>query len=165
LAVGASSGPVVLMDEEGRVVRRSLIRVNANLLSLSQDEQSFAFLGASDAAPTSGAGVYLAEFHDKEVRKLASTDPLIALNYRVHPSLDWSSDGRSLLFADADGVHYVSVESGKSEKVADGDMARLAPSSQWISYVTVQGEAALYNLRTRETKMIDPGHVVNRPME
>jgi hypothetical protein len=161
----ASSGPVVLMDEEGRVIERSVIRVHANLLSLSPDERSFAFLGSSETAPTGGAGVYVAGFREKEVRKLASVDPVLALNNRVRPSLDWSSDGRGLLFTDAEGIHLVNVETGKSDKIADGGMARLAPSGQWISLVTLQGEAMLLNLRTRETKTIDPGHTVNRPME
>ena len=130
-AVGdAFSGPVVLMDEEGRVVERSEIRVNANLLSLSPDGKRFAFLGSGDAQPAAEAGVYVAEFRDKEVRKLASTDPLIALNHRVHPSLDWSSDGRSLLFTDADGVHFVSVESGKSEKVGNRGPATVRPCAE-----------------------------------
>jgi hypothetical protein len=161
----ASSGPVVLMNEEGKQIERSAIRVHASLLSLSPDEKSFAFLGSTETAPTGGAGLYMAGFHDREPQKLASIDPLIALNHQVHPSLDWSSDGRDLLFTDTDGIHLVNLETGKSEKIADGGMARLGPSGQWISYVALHGEAMLLNLQTRETKAIDPGHMVNRPME
>src|SRR5580704_15661092 len=71
-------------------------------------------------------------------------------------ALDWSPDGQSLLFSTSGGIEILDVETGGSQKVADGNYGRWSPSGDWISYVTPQRHATILNLRTHETKMIDP---------
>jgi hypothetical protein len=44
-AVAAQGGPVVVMDEQGRVLQRSEVNIHASLLSLSPDEKTVAFFG------------------------------------------------------------------------------------------------------------------------
>jgi WD40 repeat protein len=71
-------------------------------------------------------------------------------------ALDWSPDGQSLLSSISEGIEILNVETGESKKIADGSYGRWSPSGDWISYVTPQKHATLLNLRTHETKVIDP---------
>jgi WD40 repeat protein len=158
-------GPVVLMDEDGKILERSVVSIHVfDFLSLAPDEMSFAFLGAHLDRPQDGVGVFVAGFRGEEVRKLAAVQT-VSYEVQWRSSLDWSTDGRSLLFSGAEGIQVINVRTGESQKIADGGFARWSPSGEWITYTTLRNEAVLFNLATREAKPIDPGHEVIAPIE
>jgi hypothetical protein len=151
LAGGFYGGPVVVMDAHGAVVERSELEVHADAVSLSPDEKTFAFVGAP-RGPLGDWGVFVAGFQGKKARKVKDALPGTPLP----PALDWSPDGRNLLLSTLGEVEILNAETGQSQKVADGRDARWSPSGDWISYVTFEQRAALLNLHTHETKIIDP---------
>jgi hypothetical protein len=158
-------GPVVVMDKKGTVIERSEISVHAGLLALSPDEKSFAYLGVRLAHPRDVPGVYVAQFRGQEGQRLLTTDALPQDGALVRTSLDWSPDGRKLLFASVEGIRLIDVQTGAVQKVADGGAARWSPSGEWITYLTPRSEAMLFNLTTGEAKAIDPNRQVVAPVE
>jgi WD40 repeat protein len=150
--LGFFGGPVVVMDTHGAIVQRSDLEVDAHAVSLSPDEKTIAFVGAP-RGPLGDLGVFVAGFHGLTARKVkdlpVQTGPPL-------PDLDWSPDGQNLLLSNLGAIEILNVETGQSQKVADGRDARWSPSGDWISYVNPQSRAALLNLRTHETKIIDP---------
>lgn len=158
-------GPVVVMDKKGTVIERSEISVHADLLSLSPDERSFAYVGVRLVHPPEVPGVYLAQFRGQEARMLLATEVPTQNRTVVRTSLDWSPDGRNLLFASVEGIRVIDAQNGALQKVADGGGARWSPSGEWITYITPQSEGMLFNLTTGETKAIDPGRQVVAPIE
>jgi hypothetical protein len=159
-------GPVVVMDTEGTVIERSEVSVHADLLSLSPDGKSFAYVGVRPGHPADKFGVYVAEFRGQEARRLTEAEAPPRDQLRRPWSLDWSPDGRDLLFASADeSIQIIDVQSGASQGIAEGGVARWSSAGGWITYITPRNEAMLFNLTTRETKAIDPGKEVIAPVE
>ena len=98
----AQGGPVVVMDEQGKFVERSEVSIDAWLISLSPDERIVAFLGTRRS--DGDLGLFLAGFRGQEVRKLMPATPLTDHNLRRRAALEWSPDGRSLLYSAPEGV-------------------------------------------------------------
>jgi len=164
VASGFYGGPVVVMDMHGAVVERSELEVHADVVSLSPDEKTFAFVGAPRGGPFNDWGVFVAGFHGLTARK-AQNAPVPAPGHPTASALDWSPDGRNLLLSSLGDIEILNVDTGQSQKIADGSYARWSPSGDWVSYVTTQWRAALLNLRTHETKIIDPSAKMAWEME
>ena len=160
----AQGGPVVVMDEQGRVLERSEVNIHASILSLSPDEKTIAFVGARRG--DENWGLFLAGFRGQAIQRLLpATSPLLDYGVRRVAGLEWSPDGRSLLYAGAEGIQLLNTQTRESQKIADGGVAQWSPSGDWISYITLRGEGVLLNVATREEKMIDPGYEVLGPLE
>jgi len=161
-------GQVVEMDSQGSIVNRSIVRFHPAIVSPSTDGEHFAILGAplGPGDWATATGVYVAGFHGREIRKLISAEPGAPFSaIESESSLDWSPDGNALLFSQLGTVSLIDVQTGRSRKIVDGGAARWAPDGVSISYVTLKSEAALLNVSSGESKLIDPGKKVNAPLE
>jgi hypothetical protein len=138
-------GPVVVMDEQGKIVERSEVNIHAWFISLSPDEDS-RLRGGNELA------LFVAGFRDQEVRKLMPATPLMDYSVRRRVALEWSPDGRSLLYSAHEGILLLDPQTGKSEKIADGGFAEWSPSGDHITYVSRGGDAILLNLATRQKR-------------
>jgi hypothetical protein len=161
----AQGGPVVVMDERGGVLERSELSVNASLISLSPDEKTVAFLGVRRGEPEAGLGIFLMGFRGEAVRRLMPVAAPVPDDARWRASLDWSPDGKDLLYSAAEGVLLVNAQTGESRKIAEGGFAQWAPSGDWITYTTLSHEGVLLSTATGERKTIDPGYEVIAPIE
>lgn len=159
-----------MMTPQGHIVAASDMRLLPYITSVSADERRFAFIGAPLAdipAMRANFGVYIAEFNEHEPRKLLGL-PFPAdrpyTDVTTRATLDWSPDSQTVLLSNEQAVFLIEAQSGASRKLVDGGGAQWSPFSDWISYVTVKREAALLNIRTGETRLIDKGHEVLRPL-
>jgi dipeptidyl aminopeptidase/acylaminoacyl peptidase len=159
-------GQVVVMDTRNTVLARSEIRIWPAEVSLSPDERLFAFVSALQGGQQRDQGLYVAGFGKGEARKLMNvTRPTSHDGYQVHTTVDWSPDGKSLVFNGDGAVLLVDLRTGRSRKVADGSAPLWSPSGDWISYVTPDREAALLNVSSGESRRIDPGKKTGTPLE
>ncbi|HEY1757205.1 MAG TPA: hypothetical protein VGG72_17660 [Bryobacteraceae bacterium] len=143
-------GPVVVMDEQGKIVERSEVNIHAWFISLSPDEKTVAFVGGRRGG--NEWALFVAGFRDQEVRKLMPATPLMDYNVRPRVALEWSPDGRRLLYSAPEGILLLDPQTGKSEKIADGGFAEWSPSGDHITYVSRGGDAILLNLATRQKR-------------
>jgi len=159
-------GQVVVMDTRNAVLARSEIRIWPAEVSLSPNERLFAFVSALQGGQQGDQGLYVAGFGKGEVRKLMNvTRPTSHDGYQVHTTVDWSPDGKSLVFNNEGAVLLVDSRTGSSRKIADGSAPLWSPSGDWISYVTPDREAALLNVSSGESRRIDPGKKTGTPLE
>ena len=161
-------GQVVEMDSQGSVINRSIVRFHPATVSLSADGEHFAILGAplGPGDWVRATGVYVGGFHVKEIRKLIEAEPAAPFSaIESESSVDWSPDGSALLLSQLGSVSLIDVQTGRSRKIVDGGAARWSPDGVSMSYVTLKSEAALLNVSSGESKLIDPGKKVNAPLE
>ena len=166
--VSLYGGQVVEMDSQGSVINRSIVRFHPATVSVSADGEHFAILGAPLGSGdwARATGVYVGGFHGKEIRKLIDTEPAAPFSaVESEPSVDWSPDGNTLLFSQLGTVSIIDVQTGRSREIVDGGAARWSPDGVSVSYVTQKSEAALLNVSSGESKLIDPGKKVNAPLE
>ena len=86
------------MDMHGAVVERSELEVHVGPVSLSPDEKTFAYLGSPRGGPLNDWGVFVAELHGKNARKVKDV-PAPTPGHPTVSALDWSPDGQSLLLS------------------------------------------------------------------
>jgi WD40 repeat protein len=159
-------GQVVVMDTQNTVLARSEIRIWPAEVSLSPDERRFAFVGVLQGGQQGNPGLYVAGFGKSEVRRLmsvASSRPHDG--FRRQTTVDWSPDGKNLVFNDEGAVLLVDQQSGKSRKIANGSAPLWSPSGDWISYITPDSKPALLNFASGESRHIDPGRGTDTPLE
>jgi hypothetical protein len=156
------------MDPRAGIVAVSELKLGPFVVSMAPDQQRFAFAGIPDSEENPRFGIYVAAFHEKKASKLIGLPfPRSQEPYDVSTAimLDWSPDSRMILVSDSRVVSAVSLESGLMRKLADGGGAQWSPSSDWLSYVTLEYEAALLNVKTGEKRLIDKNHKTRRQME
>jgi dipeptidyl aminopeptidase/acylaminoacyl peptidase len=159
-------GQVVVMDTRNTVLARSEIRIWSAEVSLSPDERRFAFVGVLQGGQQGDPGLYVAGFGKGEVRRLMSVaPPRLHDGFRRQTTVDWSPDGKSLVFNDEGAVLLVDQQTGRWRKIADGSAPLWSPSGDWISYITPDREAALLNVSSGESKRINPGKKTSTPLE
>ena len=160
-------GHVIVLDVKGNVIARSKLLLPPTVIALSPDAQRFAFFGPPPVLRTrETTGIYVAGVHETQASKLIDVSTTQAsADSTTRPILDWSPDNQSILYSARKSVWLVNTQSHQLTKLADGGWAKWSPSGEWISYVTVTGEAALLNTSTREVKVIDKGHRVLSPIE
>jgi hypothetical protein len=96
---------------------------------------------------TKELGVYIGDFDSSRLSRVFafdSDDP--RQHYHdplVRPIIDWSPTGKKLLFSYRGKITAFDVDSGSSEKVADGGSAQWSPSGDQISFVGVRSQAML----------------------
>jgi hypothetical protein len=151
-------GPVTEIDIHGAAVARSLVYYRPAAVSLAPDGERFAIMSPPIDPPDLAGGLYLGGFHERTARRLLSVKYADRYDsFAKVPTVDWSPRSDRLLFSHLGSISEVRVDTGSSRKLADGGAAMWSPSGDWISFVTPDSELALVNLRTGESKRIDPG--------
>jgi len=140
----AYGGPVVAMDDRGVVVSRSIAHFRPAIVSLSPDLEHFALTGTPLDHPNWPPGVNIGAFHEKEPRNLIRVQwPARYDRPEMAPSLDWSPDGKTLLFSHQGTILLIDVATGNSKKLAEGAGAIWSPSGDYIAYISIQSDAEL----------------------
>jgi hypothetical protein len=115
-------GQVVMMNAQGVVIERSQIAIDSDILALSPDTKRFAFYGVLRGPPPWQIGIYVAGFHDKTARLLMAVTVFDRPEKHVvgstmhpwkHTTLDWSPDGKQLLFSMDRSVNLLDAEKGR----------------------------------------------------
>jgi dipeptidyl aminopeptidase/acylaminoacyl peptidase len=159
-------GQVVVMDARHIVLARSEIRIWPDEVSLSPDERLFAFVSVLQGGQQGDLGLYVAGFGKEDVRRLMSVArPTHHEGFQAQTTVDWSPDGKSLLFGNEGAVLLVDSHTGRTRKIADGSAALWSPSGDWISYITADWDPALLNVTSGESRRIDPGKRTRSPLE
>ena len=162
-------GNIVLLSNAGKVERRSAVSVNASLIAVSHDGERLAFIGVPQGISEKEFGVYVGDFDRKRLVRVfafGSDDPRRQpLGAVGRPTLDWSPTGKKLLFSYRGTITTFDVDSGSSQKIANGGSARWSPSGDQISFVGPKYEAMLLELSTGEIAAIDPGFEIDSTME
>jgi Tol biopolymer transport system component len=164
----AYGGELVVMDARGRVTKRSVARLNSGTVSLSHDEENFAFVGTPLGEALPERGVYIASVQDMGILKLMSVPAAehSVINAVTGSRLDWSPDGDRLLLSDNGSIWLIDVKAGRQpQKVLDGGSAVWSPNGDWISYVTGQLRPALFNVVTGQSRIIDPAGKTIAPLD
>jgi dipeptidyl aminopeptidase/acylaminoacyl peptidase len=165
-ALRAYGGQVVVMDTRNTVLARSEILIWPAEVSLSPDERRFAFVSVLQGGQQADRGLYVAGFGKGEVRRLMSVaQPTSHDAFQTRTTVDWSPDGKSLVFNDESAVLLVDPHTGSSRKIADGSAPLWSPLGDWISYVTSDRKPALLNVASGKSRPIDPGKKTNTPLE
>lgn len=151
----------VLLDAHGRVQARSELRFYGGNVVPSADGKQFAFHGYPSGAKFEQTGIYVAGIRGQEARKLMPA--LVPLGEPA--TLDWSPDGRTLLVSRIGIISLIDLQTGHITKIADGSFALWSPDGRWISFVTPEREAALFDVAARRVEKIDPGKGTGRPLE
>jgi len=164
----AYGGPVVALDTNGVVVARSIARFSPVVVSLSPDLEHFALMGLPLGHPNWPRGVNIGAFHEKEPRSLLPFK--VAEHYErpeFTPVLDWSPDGKTVLFSHQGSVFVVDAAAGESKKIADGGGATWSPSGDWIAYISPQSasEVRLLNVTTGASTGFETGKDSAFPIE
>lgn len=163
----AYGGPVVAMDTRGVVIARSMALFRPTIVSLSPDLEHFVLMGVNIDGP-GPPSVIIGAFHEKKPRTLLPVQ--VAEHYErpeMQPALDWSPDGKTVLFSHQRTVSLIDQGTGTSRKVADGAAAVWSPSGNWIAYISVKSPSnvTLLNLATGSSKMVDAGKEGAFPLE
>lgn len=164
----AYGGPVVALDTKGVVVASSIARFPPVIVSLSPDLEHFALMAAPLGHANWPAGVTVGAFHEREPRSLMPVQ--VAQHYErddLTPMLDWSPDGKTILFSHQGSVMLVNAATGESKKIADGGGATWSPSGDWIAYISLQSESEvrLLNVTTGASAAFETGKDSAFPIE
>ena len=160
-------GSVVLSGLDGSEERRSEILIKATSISLSPDRSRFAFIGTwlGDRSPR--AKLALSKFAGNEVEMLAVaslSEPGAPFGARA-ADVDWSPDGRTLLFSDGGKIFTIDVQSREQRFITEGGRARWSPSGAQVSLLSARNEPSVLTVATGQLEVVDPGKRSNRPVE
>jgi len=169
--VGPRRGSVVISDLKGNAIASSIVRVDdGSSVAISHDRRSIAFIGKPVSAAFETWGTYVAGMGDDQLRQLMQLPrpPRSILDSGrlvLGDSVDWNPSGTQLLVSARGDLIRVIAETGERRKVADGWSARWSPDGHWASFITPKFEAALLNLDTGRSQVIDPGRESVMPLE
>ncbi len=166
--LSAYGGPVVAIDPRSGLVARSIVDFSPATVSLAPDLEHFVLMGTPLGHPNWPQGINIGSFHGREPRSLMRVQA--AQHYErpdMAPTLDWSPDGKTILFSYLGAISLVDLATGKSRKIADGTGASWSPSADWIAYISLKSpsQVVLLNLATGDSKVVDTGKQAAFPIE
>src|SRR5579884_4071739 len=159
---------VIEADASGIPMAKSL-PMDVAPVAISPDGNTFAGFGGQPGRLWSDWGIWIVGFHDQKLKgfriPLDRDDRWGELDQTMWPSLDWSPDGKNVVYSFKGSVCVLDTATWRSRTIAEGGLPRWSPSGDLIAFVTRKREAALLNLATGKWRLIDPKHQTGRAPE
>ena len=156
-----SGGQVVAVHTQGKVISLSALKVVSSCVAVDAQAKRFAFLGipGNSRKMNGHYGIYEADFSSLEPELLLDLpqDPLPSDPNDPQATLDWSPDGKQIVYSSGKGTIYLlDTATHQAQAVAKGWGGHWSPSGSMIAFISDADRAVLLDLKTSVVRPVVP---------